>query len=151
MSAPVAARVRSWLLNGSAFLTVAAARVLLKTTKTQTALRVLAGSHPIRQDPRVTPQAAADAVAKAGGLLRAACLAQSVALAAVLQRTGSAPILVIGCRRYAAERWGAHAWVEVNGRRFDPLSLEQHEELCRVSAEGRWQIAAPDGDVRERY
>ena len=137
------ARESSRRLDVAALLGVGLAKLLLRRVRTPTVLRFLAGGGKAIVKRRTDPDLAAAAVARAARTLGAECLPQSVALTAVLQRTGAAPSLVIGCRRHSAGLWGAHAWVEVNGRRFDPLAHEEHEELCRLSAAGRWQIARP--------
>jgi hypothetical protein len=70
------------------------------------------------------------------------CLAQSVVLTALLMRTGVEPDVVLGCRRYEDGRWGAHAWVELDGRVLEPVKAAEHTELTRCRASGRWQLDA---------
>jgi hypothetical protein len=68
----------------------------------------------------------------------ATCLAQSVALAAVLERGQQHPTLVLGCRQYEDRRWGAHAWVIVGGEVLDPVPGGPHAELARLEATSGW-------------
>jgi Transglutaminase-like superfamily len=128
---------------------VIAARVLLWRCSTPTVLRLLAGgrSGPGRRGRGVAtdPHQATRAVQAFGNRVRAGCLPQSIALAAVLQRGGSEPTLVLGCRYYAPKAWGAHAWVEVAGERFDPVAQPDHAELARLKAANGWQIARSGG------
>jgi len=124
-------------------LLVGSARVTLELVQTSTALRVLAGRTGAtrrQRQPDLDPQLALRAVQRAGNRAHADCLAQSVALAAVLQRGGHEPTLVLGCRRYGARDWGAHAWVEVDGARLDPVSQPEHAELARLRAANDWRI-----------
>lgn len=82
------------------------------------------------------------AVRRAGRLLGANCLTQSIALTAALARAGVNPKLVLGCRRYDAQNWGAHAWVIVGDEMFDPLPSGPHAALAELSAAGDW-VPAP--------
>ena len=128
-----------WWLLGVATLMVALAKLLLVKLRTTTVLALLAGrrSGPGRG---VDANLAARSVAAAGRLLRADCLPQAVALAALLQRGGSAPAVILGCRFYGPSRWGAHAWVEADGRSYDLLAGEEHTELARLTAADRWEV-----------
>jgi hypothetical protein len=122
------------VLHVRALLLVAAARVLLRRHDTTWTLRRLA-----RRDVMpVVPADALIAVQRAGRLARAACLAQSVALTALLERGGAAPVLVLGCRRYEDRRWGAHAWVVLEGTVWEPVPAGAHEELAQLSAADAW-------------
>lgn len=128
-----------WWLLAAAAVMVAMSKLLLTKLRTATVLSLLAGrgQPPRRRD--LDPYMAARSVAAAGRLLRADCLPQAVALAALLQRAGTSPSVVLGCRFYGPSRWGAHAWVESGGERFDQLASEDHAELARLSAASRWQ------------
>ena len=121
-------------------MAVASSKILLTRLRTTTVLRVLAGSRGFRPGARIDASAAAASVAAAARLLRADCLPQAVALASLLQRCGGAPTVVLGCRLYAPSRWGAHAWVEVAGERFDSLGDETHTELARLSGASGWKV-----------
>lgn len=129
-----------------ATVTVAVAKLLLVRLRTTTVLSVLAGSRPGARG-RLDADAAARSVAAAGRLLRADCLPQAVALAALLQRSGTAPTVVLGCRLYGPSRWGAHAWVEAGGKRFDSLPGEEHAELARLTAHSRWEVRGASGGI----
>ena len=120
---------------------VAAARGLLRVRPTTVVLRLLAR-------PRTAPSAgAADAfsalaaVRRAGHLVGADCLPQSVALTALLRRQGAEPVLVLGCRRVGPREWGAHAWVELDGERLEPLVAPDHTELARLTPAADWEIS----------
>ena len=76
-------------------------------------------------------------------MLRARCLAQSVALAVLLQRAGRDASVVLGCRRYEDRRWGSHAWVVCGGEVLEPVMGEDHAELARYSAAQGWMPVAP--------
>jgi hypothetical protein len=84
------------------------------------------------------------AVQRAGRVTRAACLAQSIALVAMLERDGRDTVLVLGCRRYADRQWGAHAWVEAEGKVLEPVAAGAHEELAQLDAAHAW-IPTPRG------
>lgn len=115
-------------------------RLLLVRMRTTTVLTLVAGRRASRGGRGLDAELAARSVASAARLLRADCLPQAVALAALLQRAGAAPTVVLGCRLYGPGRWGAHAWVEADGRSFDPLDSEQHAELARLTAADRWEV-----------
>ena len=117
---------------------VALSKLLLMKLRTTTVLRLVAG-YRSRRPRGVDPDMAARSVASASRLLRADCLPQAVALAAILQRSGRSPAVVLGCRFYGPSRWGAHAWVEADGKRFDSLEHTEHAELARLTASGRWR------------
>lgn len=84
------------------------------------------------------PVTAMRAVRRAARVVGGNCLAQSVALAAGLQRAGSAPELILGCRRYGKQEWGAHAWVRVDGQTLDPLPSGRHHALAGLGAGTAW-------------
>lgn len=129
-----------WWLSTAATVAVALAKLLLSRLRTTAVLTALAGPDRSRLRVRLDPDQAAASVATAARILRAECLPQAVALAALLQRGGASPTVVLGCRFYGENSWGAHAWVEAGGRRFDPLSGHEHAELGRLSAAGRWRV-----------
>lgn len=126
---------------------VALSKLLLMKLRTATVLNVLAGRRQSRGRRDLDPYMAARSVAAASRLLRADCLPQAVALAALLQRAGTAPSVVLGCRFYGPSRWGAHAWVEADGERFDSLANEEHAELARLTAAGRWEVRPGVADL----
>ena len=115
---------------------VAAARIMLGRHGTTGTLRHLTRWYagPIGVE-RVD---ALRAVQRAGRLLRAACLPQSVALTAVLTGAGDPPTLVLGCRQYGDGHWGAHAWVVVGGEVLEPVPSGPHAELARLDAASGW-------------
>lgn len=128
---------------------VLAARLLLALGRPAPAvLRLLASRRP-RFSRRVDDEAALAAVRRAGRVWGAACLAQSVGLASMLHRRGDDPVVVLGCRRQGDGEWTAHAWVEVAGRRLEPVVSAAHSELARLEAARGWRPAgAGDGAGR---
>jgi len=78
------------------------------------------------------------AVRRASRALGGNCLSQSVALTVAARRAGEDPELILGCRRYPDGVWGAHAWVVLNGRVYDPLPSGEHQALASISAGTRW-------------
>jgi hypothetical protein len=124
-------------------LMVAMARAFLVRRGTTATLRWLAGRRPASGEVR--PAAALRSVQRAGTVLGAKCLVQSVALTAVLQRAGQEPTLVLGCRQYDDRHWGAHAWVVVGGEVFEPVVGGPHQELARLEAGNGWVPTQPDG------
>jgi hypothetical protein len=121
---------------------LAATRVLLRRRGTTATLRVLtrarAGATP------VDLHAALRAMRRAGRLVGGQCLAQSVALTAVLARAHLDPTLVLGCRPQGEDPWTAHAWVLVDGEILEPVAGLRHAELARLDAAKDWVPAAPD-------
>lgn len=57
--------------------------------------------------------------------LRATCLEQSLVLRWMLRRRGMSPVLCIGARK-EANRFEAHAWVELNGIALEAGGAEHH-------------------------
>jgi len=106
--------------------------------------RLARNDHCAREVAVVDPHDAMRAVQRAGRLLRATCLAQSMALTTLLERDGQHPSLVLGCRRYGDNAWGAHAWVEVGTAVFEPVQAASHIELARLSAAGGWELRRAD-------
>lgn len=129
-----------WWLVISATVLVATSKVLLWRMRTTKVLLLLAGRRRRHRRAALDADAAARSVAMASRVLRADCLPRAVALAALLQRGGAPPAVVLGCRFYGPNQWGAHAWVEVGGRRFDPVDHEAHTELARLTAERGWAV-----------
>lgn len=129
-----------WWLSAAATVLVALAKLLLTRLRTTSVLRALAGPDRTRLRGRLDAGQAAASVATAARIVRAECLPQAVALAALLQRGGQSPTVVLGCRFYGENNWGAHAWVEADGRSFDPLAGQEHAELGRLTAAGRWRV-----------
>ena len=121
---------------------VALAKLLLMRLQTPTVLSLLAGRARAHVRPGFDADMAARCVAWAARRLRADCLPQAVALAALLQRGGATPTVVLGCRLYGPSSWGAHAWVELDGRRFDTMVDAEHAELGRLTAAEGWKVRA---------
>src|SRR5205807_1517 len=88
---------------------LAATRLVLRRRGTTGTLRALT-RRPARRG-EVQPQKALRAVRRAGRVVGGSCLAQSVALAAVLEGAERHPTLILGARREAGQSWSAHAWV----------------------------------------
>jgi hypothetical protein len=103
-------------------------------------LQRLAGGDAGRGTRGVDEDQALRAVRRAGAVFRADCLPQAIALTALLHRDGATPELVLGCRRYGPNQWGAHAWVEVNGLTLDPVEQPHHAVLARLSAAKTWEV-----------
>lgn len=117
------------------------AQILLWRRGTTHALRQL---HRIRRPTSpVDPAAAMLAVQRAGRVARARCLAQSVALAAMLDPATQDVVVVLGCRLYADRRWGSHAWVLYGGQMLEPVRAGDHTPLARYSAVHDWVPVAP--------
>ena len=128
--------MRKLWLQARALGLVVAARILLRRRDTTSALRRLA--RPGRRVRPVQPEAALSAVRRAGRMAHATCLPQSVALVALLERGGGAPVLVLGCRRYPNREWGAHAWVEADDRVWEPVIAAAHQELAQMDSAHAW-------------
>jgi len=67
------------------------------------------------------------------------CLEESAALTAVLTRHGRPAELVLGSRRDSQTGWGAHAWVIVDGRKYDLLGAAAHTSLASYSSVTGWR------------
>jgi hypothetical protein len=130
--------VRAALLYVRAGLTVVAARVLLRRRDTTEVLRRLTGETQATEGADASRMLVA--VRRTGRLCGANCLARSVALTVLLHRAGERPALVLGCRRYDDGRWGAHAWVDANGRKFELVPAGAHEELAQLDAAHDWVV-----------
>ncbi|MGH9275376.1 MAG: lasso peptide biosynthesis B2 protein [Acidimicrobiales bacterium] len=125
---------------------VVLAQILRRLRGTTHALRRL---HRIRRPTiPVDPAAAMLAVQRAGRVARARCLAQSVALAALLDQEAHDIVVVLGCRLYADGRWGSHAWVLYGGQMLEPVTADEHTPLARYSAEHNWVPVAPPAAPR---
>lgn len=131
------------LLELRAFVAVARARRLLAREGTVAALRSLTAD---RDAPVTGHDDALRSVRRAGRVLRAPCLPQAVALTALLHGSAQTPTMVLGCRRYGAGQWGAHAWVEVAGAVLDPLPSGAHQVLARCDAAHGWVPRAVEAD-----
>jgi hypothetical protein len=114
-------------------------RVLLKRTGTTGTLRRLARPG-FGKD--VDPQIATRAVRRAGRLVGGVCLPQCVALAALLQRAGREPTLVLGCRRGAGGNWTAHAWIEVGNDVHEPVPGGRNTALAQLRWADGWSPSA---------
>jgi Transglutaminase-like superfamily len=86
-------------------------------------------SQPRRRPPAEAPERLARATARALGPLPGdtRCLMQSLTLTTLLARRGVESKLVIGVR--PGEAFGAHAWVELEGR---PLLASGGHEFARL-------------------
>lgn len=136
--------MRTCVLHLAAVTTLAAARILVRLLGLQRTLVVLAGRSVGR--PR-DPEGArvVRAVRRAGSLVPGAtCLVQSLAVAALLNRMGRPCDLVLGCRR-RDDGWVAHAWVEVDGERLEPVVGGVHHELARCRSTQGWRLLAARG------
>jgi hypothetical protein len=121
-----------------AALLAATKRSLRRRDTTATLLRFADGASWSSFDaPR-----ALGAVRRASRVLGANCLSQSVTLTVAARRAGQDPELILGCRRYPDGVWGAHAWIVLEGRVYDPLPSGAHQALASISAGTRW-VPAP--------
>ena len=82
------------------------------------------------------------ALRRAARVLRANCLAQSVALTVALESAKTRPTLILGCRRYEDRSWGAHAWVIVGSEVLDALPSGAHTPLAQLRSDTSW-VPAP--------
>jgi hypothetical protein len=120
---------------------VGSARLLLARRGPSEVLRRLAGDAASRGTAQSVDEGRAlIAVRRAGRVFRADCLPQAIALACLLHRGGATPELVLGCRRYGPNQWGAHAWVDVDGHTLDPVEQPDHAPLARLSATTKWEV-----------
>jgi hypothetical protein len=71
------------------------------------------------------------------------CLAQSVAVAALLEHDHQHPTLVLGCRQ-EGRSWSAHAWVILGGEVLEPVRGGPHAELARLEAATGWVPTPPE-------
>jgi hypothetical protein len=121
-------------LHVRAAVFLGATRILLRWRGTTGTLRLLTRGS---RSGRVHEQAALRAVRRAGRVVGGACLAQSVALTAVLEHSEQHPTLVLGCRPDDGT-WTAHAWVVVNGQVLEPVRGEPHTALARLDRSTGW-------------
>ncbi|HVV38246.1 MAG TPA: lasso peptide biosynthesis B2 protein [Acidimicrobiales bacterium] len=119
-------------------LVVTARRSLRRHDTTATLRRMVPGAPSNSFDA----DAAMRAVRRVSRLLGANCLTQSVALTVAAARAGLDPELILGCRRYGDNKWGAHAWMVLAGRTYDPLPSGEHQALATISAGTSW-VPAP--------
>jgi hypothetical protein len=127
--------MRSVLLQLRITVLLAATKRSLRRRDTTGTLRLLAdqGSwSPFDADDGLR------AVRRAARVLGANCLAQSVALTVASTRAGLDPELILGCRRYGGGQWGAHAWITLGARVYDPLPSGEHQALASISAGTAW-------------
>lgn len=117
------------------------ARISLRRADTTTTLRRLTRRRASFARP-FEPYDGLRAVRRAARVVGGNCLAQSVALTAALTRAGEDTTLVLGCRRYGSEEWGAHAWVRARNTTFDPRPSGAHQALAQLSAATEWVPAA---------
>jgi hypothetical protein len=121
---------------------VLVARLMLTLGRPAPAVLRLLASRRARSPRQVDDQVALAAVRRAGRVWGATCLAQSVGLASMLHRRGDDAAVVLGCRRQPDGEWTAHAWVEVAGRRLEPVVSVAHSELARLEAARGWRPTA---------
>lgn len=112
---------------------------LRRRDTTQTLRRLIDGAGAW---PDFGPEIGLRAVRRSARVLRANCLAQSVALTVALDRAQKQPSLILGCRIYEDRRWGAHAWVVAGSDVLDALPSGAHQPLARLGADTRW-VPAP--------
>lgn len=126
-------------------------RVMLRSRDTTTTLRRLAGRPDRVPGSPIDPQRAVRAVQIAARIVGGVCLPQAVTLTALLQRGGHEPMLVLGCLRNADGTWSAHAWVDVDGKDFQPVFASGHSALAVLTARSGWiPSQVPDGSQRTR-
>jgi hypothetical protein len=131
----------AWRVGVRAAVLVGLARLLLTRCGPSEVLRRLAGEDARRGAALgIDEGQALTAVRRAGRVFRADCLPQAIALTALLHRGGGGPELILGCRRYGPNQWGAHAWVEIGGRTLDPVEQPDHAALARLSATKQWEV-----------
>ena len=86
------------------------------------------------------------AVRRASRVVGGACLPQAVALTALLDRAGLAPVLVLGSHLDAQRKWSAHAWVETDRLVLEPVITVDHEPLANLTAANGWTPSPPKAD-----
>jgi hypothetical protein len=133
--------VLSPALFARALVLVAASRLLLRRHTTTDSLRRLARGNGSAR--RLDPLDALTAVRRAARIAGGACLAQAVALTALLQRAGHEPTLVLGSHRDAKREWSAHAWVEVDQLLLEPVITVEHASLAKLKAANGWTPSPP--------
>jgi hypothetical protein len=131
--------MRSVLLQLRITALLAATRRSLRRRDTTATLRLFTPGAPW---PSFDADDAMRAVRRASRLMAANCLAQSVALTVACTRAGGSPELILGCRRYGDGKWGAHAWIVLESRVYDPLPSGEHQALASISAGTQW-VPAP--------
>ena len=131
--------MRSALLHLRITVLLAATKRSLRRQDTTATLRRYAPGSPF---PAFNADEGMRAVRRASRALGANCLAQSTTLAVACARAGLNPELILGCRRYADGKWGAHAWIIVDKQVYDPLPSGEHQALAKISAGTQW-VPAP--------
>lgn len=140
-------RVTSIGLVGRAVANLAVSRILLGRIGTTGTLRRLTGRR--RPRPDVEPQQALIAVRRAAQIVGGVCLPQAVALAALLQRHGHTPTVILGCLRVPDGSWSAHAWVQLEDAVLEPVVSSGHTALaCLRAADGWVPSAVPSSEPR---
>lgn len=128
-------------LHAHTAATLALVRLLLPHLGVERALRatVFLGEHAPRSPH--DPGRAVRAVRRLARRLipGTACLAQSIALVGVLTAQRATPELVIGCR-HTDVGWVAHAWVDCDGQRLEPVIGGSQLELGRYRRRDRWRL-----------
>jgi hypothetical protein len=99
-----------------------------------------------RSGDEIDPQRALRAVRRSSRIVGGLCLPQSVALAALLQRTGLEPALVLGCHRQSDGGWTAHAWVQVGVDMLEPVRGGRHAALAMLREADGWVPSAVPQD-----
>ncbi|MGH2759723.1 MAG: lasso peptide biosynthesis B2 protein [Actinomycetota bacterium] len=126
-----------------ALAAVVASRVLLSRGTTTDALRRLTRRGTKKS---LDPLTALMAVRRAARIAGGACLPQAVALTALLDRAGFAPVLVLGSHLDAKRQWTAHAWVEADRFVLEPVITVEHEPLANLTATNGWTPSPPKAD-----
>lgn len=131
------------VLQLRALAAVLASRLLVRRGTTTEALRRLTRGGS-RGD--IDPLQALAAVQRASRIAGGACLPQAVALTALLERAGLAPVLILGSHLDAKRQWSAHAWVEAEGLVLEPVLTVEHEPLANLTAANGWSPSPPKAD-----
>jgi hypothetical protein len=126
-----------------ALIALVVTRVLLQRAGLEPTIRRLDGMWWIRQ-PAQPPQRVARSVQRVARWLvpGSACLAQSVAVTALLRGRPTEPEIILGCHRINGE-WVAHAWVEYGALRLEPVFGGGFDvELARCRGANGWHSEA---------
>jgi len=131
-------RVVRLLVQLEVFAGVVAVRRLLARRGLEPTLHRL-GDRRARWGGRVLAPEVVTAAERAQRVLgRRTCLEEAVVIASVLTRHGRRPTIIVGCRRLGDGVWGAHAWTEVDGVRYDQQPAQDHQALARYAAASNW-------------
>ena len=137
-----AARLR---VHALALMTLIAVRLLLARLGVEGTLRVASflGRPCATREGDVTR--VVRAVRRTGRRLPgAACLAQSITVAGLLGTRPGDLSLVLGCQ-LTPHGWTAHAWVDCDGDRLEPVPGGSHVELARYRWSDGWRISTSAG------